>query len=154
MPIDLILRIVFTVLASGILTAAGFKVFQMLQLSSYRVKGVFAWFKATKFDYAARYFAAAFLSGAGMAVYLACFSSFQWVYYLGMLIYFLFGAVFIVVSRKSDKQKTPLKFTKRVGRLTTATALLNGGIVFGLLAAGVPLSADSGGKQTKNKPAV
>ncbi|MCL2797605.1 MAG: UDP-N-acetylmuramoyl-tripeptide--D-alanyl-D-alanine ligase [Firmicutes bacterium] len=141
---DLIIRIVFIVLAAVVLTAASYKMFQMLQLSSYRMKGVSAWFKASKFDYAARFFALAFLSGAGMAVYLACFSAFAWAFYFGMLIFLLLGVLFTVISRKSGRQKTPLKHTWRIRRLATVTCILNGGLVFGLLALGIPLSVNFG----------
>ena len=141
---DLIFRILFTVLAAAVLTVMSAKMFQMLQLSSYRTRGVFAWFRATKFDYVARYFACAFLSGAAMAMYLACFSAFLWAFYLGAAAFFLFGILFVVISRKSELQKTPLKLTKRLRRLAVVTALLNLGLVFGLLALGIPLSTDFG----------
>ena len=63
----------FALISGALLTVMSFKIMQILQLSSYRVKGVAQWFKSTKFDYMVRYFAAAFFATVCMLVYVGCF---------------------------------------------------------------------------------
>ena len=105
------------------------KLVQILQLSSYRVGGVVGWLKRTKFDYAIRYFALAFFGFASMLVFVACFSEAGWYAYLGLILYVLIGLYFCVAVNR-EKQKTPLKVTKRVVRLFSVDFLLNYGLSF------------------------
>ncbi|MCL2061725.1 MAG: UDP-N-acetylmuramoyl-tripeptide--D-alanyl-D-alanine ligase [Firmicutes bacterium] len=138
--IDTIFRIAFTVLASAVLTGASFKMFQIFQLSGYRTRGVYNWFKATKLDYLARYFALGFLSFIAIFVFIGSFGSFPITYYIGSFIFFGLCAMFILISFKSGAQsKTPLKLTKRVWRLIITSAILHAALVYGLLMFGTLL---------------
>ena len=134
----IIFRFLYITLAAAVLTGASYKMFQILQLSSYRIRGVWSWFKTTKFDYLVRYFALSFLSFVGMAVYLACFSVFWWAYYLGVVIFLGFSILFIVISTKSN-QKTPLKLTARIWRLTAVALVLYALTMLSLLILGTAI---------------
>ncbi len=120
--------IIFSVLSASVLTIASYKMLQIFQLSSYKMRGVLNWFKVTKLDYVARYFALAFLSFITMFVYIGCFgfntSGLEWVNYLGSIFFIGFGIAFIIITLKQHR-KTPLKFTKRVSRLIALVAIIN-----------------------------
>jgi len=134
-------QIIFTPLAAIMLTFCGYKMYQVFQLSSYRAREVKKWFKSTKFEYAIRYFALAFFAMAVASVFVAAFYIFPIALYFGGLAFFLFGAIFLVMLKKSAK-KTPLKITWRIRRLIITTLILNIGIVIGLLQAGNALPLD------------
>ena len=65
----------FSAASAVLLTVMGFKIMQILQLSSYRVRGLFEWLKSTKADYVIRYFSVAFFSVVCMLVYTGCFGA-------------------------------------------------------------------------------
>lgn len=132
---DLIFQLIFSVIGGALLTACGYKMFQIYQLSSYRTKAVYNWFKSTKFDYAARYFSLAFLSFMGMFVYVGCFGQRAIVGYIGAVIFVLFSAVFIGVTAK-ERKKTPLRFTPRVIRCIVLDFVLSVAETFALLKLG------------------
>ena len=132
---QLIFELVFSAAGAVLLTLCGYKIFQIYQLSSYRTKGVFNWFKATRFDYMARYFALAFLSFMGMFVYIGCFGKREYIEYIGAVVFILFAVVFITVTAK-ERKKTPLKFTPRVIRCTVLDLILNFAIMYGFLRLG------------------
>ncbi len=132
---QLIFEIVFSAVGAALLTMCGYKMFQIYQLSSYKTKGVFEWFKATRFDYAARYFSLAFLSFIGMFVYIGCFGQRESIKYIGSVVFVIFAVVFIIVTAK-ERKKTPLKFTPRVMRCITLYAVMNVAIMYGLLRLG------------------
>ncbi len=127
----------FSVASAVLLTVMGFKIMQILQLSSYRVRGLFEWFKSTKADYIVRYFSVAFFSVVCMLVYTGCFGAVKYaaIRYLGLLFYFLSIAVFVWVTAK-QKKKTPLKITRRIARLSILSAILFCGASFGLFMLG------------------
>ncbi len=127
--------IVFSLVSAVLLTLMSCKIMQMLQLSSYRAKGVFAWFKATKCDYILRYFAVTFFSFMCMLVYVACFGKYKYAEYIGYVFYLLNAILFIVMTAR-QKNKTPLKFTPRIIRLTVLSGLLFCGASFGVLYGG------------------
>ncbi len=131
----LIFELVFSAVGAVLLTLCGYKMFQIYQLSSYRTKGVFNWFKVSRFDYLARYFALAFLSFMGMFVYIGCFGRREYVEYIGAVIFIFFACVFIAVTAKEHK-KTPLKLTPRVIRCTVLDFFLNFGLMYGFLRLG------------------
>jgi len=141
-PLDrFIFQITFTLLASVVVTLASYRMFQAFQLGSYRAREVSKWFKSTKFEYLIRYFALFFLALVVMGVYVASFFIFPVAHYFGALGFFLFGILFIVLAFRQAK-KTPLKFTWRIRRLMITTAVLNAGIIFGLLQLGALLPID------------
>ena len=115
--------IIFALLAAVFLTANSFKMLQILQLSSYRNRGVAAWFKKSRYDYMARYFSYAFFSFTSMLVYALCFGGYVYVNLLGFLFFILFSAVFMLASAR-EKKKTPLRVTPRVVRLTVVAFIL------------------------------
>jgi len=136
----LMFYIIYTILAAALTTAASYKIMQMLQLGSYRVKGLNAWFKMSKYDYIWRYFALSFLSVVVMVVYIAAFSKLaELAHYFGALAFFIFGVLFIIISLKSSVQKTPLKLTKRIWRLMVVSLILNASVILALLFIGAQI---------------
>jgi UDP-N-acetylmuramoyl-tripeptide--D-alanyl-D-alanine ligase len=115
--------------------------FQIYQLSSYKTRGVFNWFRATKFDWQIRYFALAFLSGAGMFVFVACFGDYEHVRYLGSLIFAALSGLFVYASFR-QKIKTPLKFTPRAIRVVILSFILFTAAAAGLVRLGSLFAAD------------
>ena len=115
----------FSAASAVLLTVMGFKIMQILQLSSYRVRGLFEWLKLTKADYVIRYFSVAFFSVVCMLVYTGCFGAVKYaaVRYLGLLFYFLSIVIFVCVTAK-QKKKTPLKITRRIVRLSILSAIV------------------------------
>ncbi len=126
---------VFAVVSAALLTVMSLKLLQILQLSSYRARGVTDWFKSTKLDYPIRYFAAMFFSVVPMIVYVACFGKYEYIEYIGLVFYLINTVMFIAITAR-QKNKTPLKFTHRVIRLVILSAILFAGASFGLLFAG------------------
>lgn len=127
----------FSAASAVLLTVMGFKIMQILQLSSYRVRGLFEWLKSTKADYVIRYFSVAFFSVVCMLVYTGCFGAVKYaaVRYLGLLFYFLSIVIFVCVTAK-QKKKTPLKITRRIVRLSILSAIIFCGASFGLFMLG------------------
>lgn len=124
--------LLISLLSGLLLTIMGGKIYQIFQLSSYKVKGMINWFKISKGDFIIRYFAAGFFSFIAMLVYLACFSAYKYVSGIGLLFFFLFGILFIMFTRKI-KSKKPLVFTPRVWRFVVVSFLLFFAASFGLL---------------------
>ncbi|MCL2234291.1 MAG: UDP-N-acetylmuramoyl-tripeptide--D-alanyl-D-alanine ligase [Firmicutes bacterium] len=127
----------FTIIMSVLLTICGIKLFQIYQLNSYRHKGVWHWFKETKFDFPIRYFALALLSLILCMVFFFAFpySNIGNWYYAGGVFFVAFCVVFCIVQFKK-KQKKPLKITPRVLRTLIVSLFWNAGTVFGLLMLG------------------
>lgn len=98
-------------------------IIKILQLSDYKSKGIYLWFKATRYDYLVRYLSLAFLSFASMFVFVACFRTVQYVRYLGILFYIIFCSIFLMIILR-EKQKNRLKITPRVIRLFIVNALI------------------------------
>jgi len=119
---------VFAILATVLMIFVGYKLLQILQLAGYKIKGFFKWFKETKYSYYSRLFMLSFLSLASMLmtnVLLKDFFVYEVLSYISMLFFILFSSLFIT-NLFTAKQKTPLKYTKRMTRLL---------VVFGLLVA-------------------
>lgn len=129
MPIWLI--IVLSLISGWMITLLSLRPMQMLQLSSYRASGFCGWLKRTKFDYLVRYFALAFFSFTSMFVFVMCFGTSK-VYYLGYIFYVLLSLYFLYASLK-EKQKTPLKFTKRIVRLVIVDFIVGSALSFAIL---------------------
>ncbi|MCH5164404.1 MAG: UDP-N-acetylmuramoyl-tripeptide--D-alanyl-D-alanine ligase [Clostridiales bacterium] len=124
--------IVMCVVSGLLLTGISLKLMQMLQLSSYRAGGIFAWLKRTKFDYAVRYFALAFFCFTSMFVYVMCFGKLEWYSLIGYL-FFVILCLYFISSVRNEAKKTPLKFTKRIVRLLVVDFILNSGMAFVLI---------------------
>ena len=113
-------------LINGILMCfASYKFFQIIQLSSYKIKGYFIWMKDTKAKYVSRIILLGVLSSLCVLVTNALFDVYheKALYsYIGLIFYFYFAIVFIVNLYHAPK-KVALKYTKRMTRLNIAMFL-------------------------------
>ena len=124
--VDIAMLSIISVVSSVLMIFVGYKLLQMLQLSGYKLKGYCSWFKETKYSYLSRLFMLTFLSTAAMLmtnVLLEEFFVVRILEYVGILFYLLFSSLFIT-NLFSAKQKTPLKYTKRMTRLLVVYAIL------------------------------
>lgn len=124
--IDIAMLSIISVVSSVLMIFVGYKLLQMLQLSGYKLKGYCSWFKETKCSYLSRLFMLTFLSTAAMLmtnVLLEEFFVVRILEYVGILFYFLFSSLFIT-NLFTAKQKTPLKYTKRMTRLLVVYTVL------------------------------
>ena len=125
---------VLAVVSSVMMIFVGYKLLQMLQLSGYKLNGYFKWFKETKYSYLSRLFMLSFLSLSAMLitnVLLADFFIEEVLSYVSVLFYILFSSLF-VTNLFTAKQKTPLKYTKRMTRLVIVFFLLAGGFTWAM----------------------
>lgn len=117
---------VIAVVNGIIMLFVGYKFLQILQLSGYKLKGYFEWFKATKCKYVGRLVILSFLSTAALLVtnvLLEQFFIYKILTYLGLVFYFLFCVIFII-NMYNAPQKVPLKYTKRMNRLCAVLFLV------------------------------
>ena len=123
---DIFMLCVISMLSTVLMIFVGYKLMQMLQLSGYKLKGYCRWFKETKYSYLSRLFMLTFLSTAAMLmtnVLLEEFFVFEAMQYLSIVFYILFSSLFIT-NLFTAKQKTPLKYTKRMTRLLICFAFI------------------------------
>ncbi|MCL2822256.1 MAG: Mur ligase family protein [Firmicutes bacterium] len=114
---QVIISLSFSVLISVFAVFCSLKTVHILQLSSYKSKGIFDWLKRTKFNFAFRYFSLAFFSFACAAIFCFSFSQdFNFLRYFGLIFFVALSSFFIVLNKK-QKSKVPLKITNRVLRL-------------------------------------
>jgi len=111
------------------MTLALHKFVQMLQLSSYRVKGFMGWIKSSRFDYPIRFFVLTLFTSLSLAAFWAAFEEYSFAGYFGFLIVAGFFVAFIIITMR-QKNKTPLKMTARVKRLFGALAVVNIALAF------------------------
>lgn len=124
--IDIFMILLVSIVSTILMVFVGYKLLQMLQLSGYKIKGFCSWFKETKCSYLSRLFMLTFLSVAAMLmtnVLLDEFFIVRPLEYLSVLFYFLFSSLFIT-NLFTAKQKTPLKYTKRMTRLVVVYTLI------------------------------
>ncbi len=124
--LDLIMFSIIAILSTVLMIFVGYKLLQVLQLTGYKLNGFFKWFKETKYSYMSRLFMLTFLSLASMLmtnVLLADFFVQRIFSYVSILCYVLFCSLFIT-NLFSAKQKTPLKYTKRMTRLLIVFVIL------------------------------
>ena len=120
------LVIVVSALNAAMLCMAGYKFFQVLQLSNYRISGYFGWIKEDKGAYWGRLLVLSFLSCAALLitnVLLENFIVYKIMTYLGLLFYFLFVTVF-VINLFNVSNKTPLRYTNRMNRMIGVNFIL------------------------------
>ena len=120
------LVIVVSALNAALLCMAGYKFFQVLQLSNYRISGYFGWIKEDKGAYWGRLLVLSFLSCAALLitnVLLENFIVYKIMTYLGLLFYFLFVTVF-VINLFNVSNKTPLRYTNRMNRMIAVNFIL------------------------------
>jgi len=116
--------IAIAVLSGILMTLMLHKFVQMLQLSSYRVKGFCGWIKSSRFDYPIRFFVLTLFSSLSLAAFWAAFEEYSFVGYFGFLIVAGFCIAFIIITMR-QKNKTPLKMTARVKRLFGVLGVIN-----------------------------
>lgn len=123
---DYIVLFAIAILTTVLMVFVGYKLLQMLQLTGYKLSGYFMWFKETKGSYFSRLFMLTFLSLASMLmtnVLLVDFFIVKILEYLAIIFFFLFCSLFIT-NLFTAKQKTPLKYTKRMTRLVVVYSIL------------------------------
>ncbi|MBR3885764.1 MAG: UDP-N-acetylmuramoyl-tripeptide--D-alanyl-D-alanine ligase [Clostridia bacterium] len=131
--------IMFTIIAivsTVLMIFVGYRLLQMLQLTGYKFKSYLKWFKETKCSYVSRLFMLAFLSFLSMILTNVLLEDFfvgkmQIFSYISILGYLLFSSLFIV-NMFNSKQKTPLKYTKRMIRLVVVYTIIVGFATFGI----------------------
>ncbi|MBR2391162.1 MAG: hypothetical protein IKB06_01550 [Clostridia bacterium] len=129
---DMFIFSVLAVLSTVLMIFVGYKLLQMLQLTGYKLNGYVKWFKETKYSYISRLFMLSFLSLSSMLitnVLLADFILDNIWSYLSIIFYILFCSLFIT-NLFTAKQKTPLKYTKRMTRLIVVFTILIGGFTW------------------------
>lgn len=119
--------IMFISVANAVLLAfVSYKFFQVLQLSGYKLKGLFAWMKENKGSDWGRLVILSFLSCAALLitnVLLEDFLVYKIMTYLGLIFYAIFTVVYII-NVFSVSKKTPLRYTKRMKRMIGIFAIL------------------------------
>lgn len=131
---DFVMFTMIAILSTVLMVFVGYKLLQILQLTGYKIKGYFMWFKETKYSYFSRLFMLSFLIVASMLmtnVLLADFFVDRIFSYSSIIFYILFCSLFIT-NLFSAKQKTPLKYTKRMSRLLVVFIILVAGMTWGL----------------------
>ena len=131
--IDLILEIFVSIVNAVLLCLLGYKFLQILQLSDYKLVGYIEWAKDTKAKYLGRILSLVFLSLACTLVINACLSSyFEYLTYIALIPYVIYCIIFRV-NVINSKMKTPLKSTRRMGRLIVCLFIICGLASYGLL---------------------
>lgn len=124
--VDLCMIVIISVLSTVLMIFVGYKLMQMLQLTGYKLRGYVRWFKETKHSYISRLFMLSFLSFAAMLmtnVLLADFFIVSELQFVSIIFYILFCSLFIT-NLFTAKQKTPLKYTKRMTRFLVVYSIL------------------------------
>lgn len=124
---DITMICVIAILSAVLMIFVGYKLLQMLQLTGYKLRGYCRWFKETKYSYISRLFMLSFLSLASMLMTNVLLADFlvdvKFLKYVSILFYILFSSIFIT-NLFTAKQKTPLKYTKRMTRLVVVYTIL------------------------------
>jgi len=123
---DNIMLVAIAIFSTLLFIFVGNKLFQVLQLGGYKIKGYFMWFKETKGAYYSRLFMLTFLSTVSILmtnVLLEDFFIIDILKYIGMIFIILYSSFFIT-NLYNSKQKTPLKYTKRMIRFIITYTLL------------------------------
>ena len=116
------ISIVLIAIAAELSCAAALPILKILQLSGYKARGVFDYFKATKYDLLIRYASLMAMSFIAMVVFVGCFSAFAIVRYCAVALYIVLAIVFIVTTAKRGDCK--VVYTGRMIRLIVATTLI------------------------------
>ena len=129
---EIALYIIMAVVSAALMTALAHKLIQILQLSSYRAKGVLTWTRAAKFDYPIRYAVLTLLSVASTVTFWMAFGEYGFAGYFGFLCFAGFAIAFIIITAR-QKNKTPLRVTPRVKRLFAVLSIVNLAVAGGLI---------------------
>lgn len=131
---DLIMFSVIAVISTVLMIFVGYRLLQMLQLTGYKFKSYLKWFKETKCSYVSRLFMLAFLSVLSMTLTNVLLEDFfvgrlHIFTYCSIIFYLLFCSMFII-NLFNAKQKTPLKYTKRMKRLVIVYTIIVAVVTF------------------------
>ena len=131
---DLVMFSIIAIVSTVLMIFVGYRLLQMLQLTGYKLKSYFKWFKETKCSYVSRLFMLSFLSLLSMSLTNVLLEEFfagklHMFSYCSMLFYLLFCSLFII-NLFNAKQKTPLKYTKRIKRLLCVYIFIVAGVTF------------------------
>ncbi len=132
--VDVFMLSLISIVTTILMVFVGYKLLQMLQLSGYKLRGYCRWFKETKYSYLSRLFMLTFLSTAAMLmtnVLLEEFLTIGTLEYISVVFYILFSSMFIT-NLFTAKQKTPLKYTKRMTRLVVCYTILIAAVTFAI----------------------
>jgi len=133
---DFIMFSVIAAVSTVLMIFVGYRLLQMLQLTGYKLKSYLKWFKETKCSYVSRLFMLSFLSLLAMILTNVLLEDFfvgklKMFSYSSILFYLLFCSLFIV-NLFNSKQKTPLKYTKRMIRLVVVYTVIVAGATLGI----------------------
>ena len=131
---DLVMFSIIATVSTVLMIFVGYRLLQMLQLTGYKFKSYIKWFKETKCSYVSRLFMLSFLSLLSMSLTNVLLEEFftgklHMFSYCSMLFYLLFCSMFII-NLFNAKQKTPLKYTKRIKRLLCVYILIVAVVTF------------------------
>lgn len=134
---DLIMFLIITVVSTVLMIFVGYRLLQMLQLTGYKLKSYAKWFKETKFSYLSRLFMLAFLSFLSMTLTNVLLEDFftgkmHIFSYCSAIFYLLFCSMFII-NLFNAKQKTPLKYTRRMKRLVVVYTIIVAGLTYAMM---------------------
>ena len=120
---DFYISVALIAVSVGLSVAAALPIIKILQLSGYKGKGVFAWWKATKYDVLIRYIALTAFSFIAMIVYVGCFEFYEYARYCAVAFYIVLAIVFVASCGKSGANS--LKYTGRVKRIIVLLLILD-----------------------------
>ena len=131
---DLVMFTLIAIVSTILMIFVGYRLLQMLQLTGYKLKAYRKWFKETKFSYVSRLFMLSLLSFFAMILTNVLLDDFfagkmHIFSYVSIIFYLLFCSVFIL-NLFNAKQKTPLKYTKRMIRLVIVYTIIVGGLTW------------------------
>ena len=115
----LYLIIVFSLINATMLICCSYKYLQVLQLSRYHARGVFAWIKESKSKYTRTLLHSSlmgFIVTLILNFVLLPFDFGAYLSYLGLAFYFM-CLLYFLLNNKRVPLKKPLKYTKRMYRL-------------------------------------
>lgn len=127
---DFYISVGLIAISAGLSVAAGLPILKILQLSGYKAKGVFTWWKATNFDTLIRYIALTAFSFIAMIVYVGCFAVYEYARYCAVAFYVVLAIVFVVSCGKAGSNS--VKYTGRIKRMIAADTVLKLAIGAGL----------------------
>lgn len=106
--------------AALLMSIAALPMLKVLQLSGYKTRGVFAWWKSTGYDVPIRHFAIMLLGFISVITYVACFGAFEYVRCAAVGLYDIFAIIFVVTA---VREKNKVKFTGRVVRIVVLNTI-------------------------------
>ena len=78
---DYYISVIFIGISALLSCACGLPIFKIIQLSGYKPSGVFAYFKATRYNVLVRYILFTLFSFIAMIVYVGCFGTYTYARY-------------------------------------------------------------------------